>query len=317
MARSPVTAEPVQGLRIGHAETERGETGVTAVLFDRPAPTVVDHRGGASATYDIGSLGLDATFGRRWAVFFAGGSLYGLDAAAGVRQQILAEGGGMPVFRNPNRVVPISGAALFDLPPREQGLPDYRALGYEAARRAASGPVAVGRVGAGAGATVGKYHGRATAMYGGLGWSSAPLGQGRLGVLIAVNSVGGLRDPETGRWVAGARGPGGRILAPSVAAAEGSEETSTTLSLVVTDLEVDRPVLQRVASIAHASLGGVIVPFHSATDGDVMFAAATGAAGAPPPEERPGGTADWVGIRAAACAAEAALVAVRAANPRG
>ncbi len=223
-------------------------------------------------------------------------------------------GGGIPVFQNPNRVVPISGAALFDLPPRVEALPDYRALGYEAARRAGDGEVAVGRVGAGAGATVGKYRGRSSAMHGGVGWASARLGTGRLGALIAVNSVGALRDPGTGDWVAGSRGSDGRVVPPSPAGEALADASNTTLCLIVTDLQVERAPLQRVAAIAHAGLGGVIVPFHSATDGDVMFAATTGEAGAPPDEQRPGATADRLGMTAAQCAVRAALTAVRVAN---
>ncbi|MGA8302453.1 MAG: P1 family peptidase, partial [Thermoplasmata archaeon] len=160
MAARTATLTLVPGVRVGQAEAPGGSSGVTVTLFDAPAPTVIDVRGGASATYDTASLSLDATFGRRWAIFFAGGSLYGLDAARGVRTRILETGGGHRAFQNPIPVVPISGAALFDLPQDMEELPDYLPLGYEAARRASRDAVAVGRFGAGAGATVGKYRGR-------------------------------------------------------------------------------------------------------------------------------------------------------------
>lgn len=317
MPRVSRTPAAVRGVRVGHAESDRGPSGVTAILFDQPSPVVVDHRGGASGTYDIASLGLDATFGRRWGLFFSGGSLFGMDAAAGIRQRILETGGGVPVFENPNRVVPISGAVLFDLPPRVEPLPDYRALGYEAARQATDGRVEVGRVGAGAGASVGKYLGRAASMHGGLGWATRPVGVGTLGALTAINAVGAVRDPASGEWVAGARGPDGRVVPPSVPGAVSPDETSTTLSLIVTDLLVDRPTLLRAAQIAHAALGGIVVPFHSATDGDTMFAAATGEAGGPRDADRPGQVADQLGLAAAYCVSEAALTAVRVANRPG
>jgi len=92
MVRRDRSALSVRGLRIGQAESSDGATGVTVALFDRSTPLVVDVRGGASATYDLASLSLDATFGRRWAVFFSGGSLFGLDAGAGVRDRILETG---------------------------------------------------------------------------------------------------------------------------------------------------------------------------------------------------------------------------------
>ncbi len=313
MPRGSLDFGSIRGLRVGQAETPTRTSGVTVVLFDAPAPTVVDVRGGASATYDTASLALDATFGRRWAVFFAGGSLYGLDAARGVRTRILETGGGHRAFRNPNMVVPISGAALFDLPTVLGPIPDYLSLGYEAARRARRGPVTIGRVGAGAGATVGKYLGRHRAMRGGLGAAASRFGRGRVGVLVAVNSVGAVRDPATGTWVAGARGPKGTVVPPHARALGVDRTAGTTLSLVATDLAVDRPNLARVAAMVQTGLAAAIAPFHSSVDGDVLFAVSTGAASDPPPGLRPGETADRLGARAAELAVDAVLVAVAAA----
>jgi L-aminopeptidase/D-esterase-like protein len=311
------TLTRVRGLRVGQAETPEGTSGVSVVLFDAPAPTVVDVRGGASATYDTASLSLDATFGRRWAIFFAGGSLYGLDAARGIRTRILEAGGGGAVFRNPNPVVQISGAALFDLP-RERGpIPDYLPLGYEAARVADRSAVRVGRVGAGAGATVGKYLGPRRLMRGGVGSAASEVpGSGGLGVLVAVNAVGAIRDPESGRWVAGARNARGRIVPPRAPRPGPFRTTGTTLALVATDLAVDRPTLARVAAIVHAGLASAIRPFQTATDGDVLFVVSTGARGRRGPEARPGELADRLGIRAAELAVDAVVGAVRAGNQR-
>lgn len=313
--RAP-TLTLVRGLRVGQAETPDGRSGVSVALFDGPTPVVVDVRGGASATYDTASLSLDATFGRRWAVFFAGGSLYGLDAARGVRTRILETGGGHLAFRNPNPIVPISGAALFDLPRSRSGLPDYLPLGYEAARRASRDPVAVGRVGAGAGATVGKYRGRGRAMHGGVGTAAGyQRGYGAVGVMVVVNAVGGVRDPRNGAWVAGARDARGGVVPPGSAGPGPRRDGGTTLGLVVTDLDVDRPTLARVASIVHAGLSSTIRPFHSSTDGDVLFAAATGKAEPARHPSRPGEIADRLGIRASELAVEAVLRGIRAANP--
>ncbi len=303
----------VRGVRVGQVETPEGTSGVTVALFDRPAPTIVDVRGGASATYDTASLSLDATFGRRWAIFFSGGSLFGLDAARGVRTRILETGGGHRAFSNPNPVVPISGAALFDLPPKREGLPDYLPLGYEAARRADRAPVASGRVGAGAGATVGKYRGRARAMRGGVGSAGARWrGLGALGVLVAVNAVGAVRDPKSGAWVAGARDTRGRLVPPEEGW-PGAGTRGTTLALVVIEARLERAGLARLGAIVHAGLSAAIRPFHSSTDGDVLFVASTERL-APGREHRPGEFADRLGSRAAALAVDAVLRAVRRSN---
>jgi L-aminopeptidase/D-esterase-like protein len=312
----PATLNRVRGLRVGQSTTPDGTSGVSVVLFDRPAATVVDVRGGASATYDTASLSLDATFGRRWAIFFAGGSLYGLDAARGVRTRILETGGGAPVFRNPTPIVQISGAALFDLPPRPAPLPDYMPLGYEAARVADRSPVRSGRVGAGAGATVGKYRGREWLMRGGIGSAaSTDDTTGNVGILVAVNAVGAVRDPAHGRWLAGARGPRGRIVPPTSRLRAPLRATGTTLALVVVEADVERPTLARIAAMVHTGLASTIRPFHSSTDGDVVFAAST-AVRRRPREQRPGEVADRLGLRASEVAVEAVLRAVRASNPR-
>jgi L-aminopeptidase/D-esterase-like protein len=307
----------VRGLTVGQAEDPEAASGVSVVRFERAVPTVVDVRGGASATYDTASLSLDATFGGRWALFLSGGSLYGLDAARGIRSRILETGGGHRPFRSAYPVAPVSGAALFDLPEPAGPLPEYLALGYEAASRADRRPIAVGRHGAGTGATVGKYLGRARSMHGGVGSCAARWRDGAIGVLLAVNSVGGVRDPSTGAWVAGARGAGGRIVPPEPRARRRpSTGAGTTLAIVATDVTLSRPALARVASIVHAGLARVLVPYQTSTDGDAVFVSSTGLLDEPGDDERPGRSADEAGTLAAECAVEAVLGAVRAANPR-
>jgi len=310
---STITA--VRGVRVGHAEDPTGPSGVTVLSFGRSAPTVVDVRGGAAAVYDTASLSLDSTFGGRWALFFSGGSVFGLDAAAGVRTRVLEEGGGRPAFTNPQRIAPISGAALFDLPSDDRPLPDYRRLGYEATAAASRAPVALGRVGAGAGATVGKYHGRAHSSHGGVGSSAVRLaGLGSVGALVVLNSVGAIRDPETGRWHAGARRNGaGRILPPPVEFRRTRSRVppprGTNLVAVVTDIPLARTELARVAILAHTGVGRSVVPVNSATDGDLVFASTTVPRGRGAPDDA-GARADSVGVAAAQAVVRAVLSAV-------
>ncbi len=307
----------VRGVRIGHAEAPGGTTGVTVALFDRAVPSAVDIRGGASCTFDTASLALEATFGRRWGFFFSGGSIYGLDSARGVRTHILNEGGGHRPFANPNPVVPISGATLFDLPRLPAAVPDYLPLGFEAARAATRGPVRIGRVGAGAGATVGKYYGRDRAMPGGLGFSAAAVrGGGAVGALVVVNSVGAIRDPRTGRWLAGAQGVDGRLRPPDPFSGSGlrtrpDAPLGTNLVLVVTDVALDRRGLARVALQAHDGLARAVVPAHTATDGDVVFCATTSDERQLRTERYPGARADRLGLLAAELVGRACAAGVR------
>lgn len=317
MARRVATLTSVAGVSVGHATGATAPTGVTVLRFDRAAATVVDVRGGAPAAYDTASLSLESTFGRRWAIFFSGGSLFGLDAAAGIRTRVLEDGGGHTTFSNPHRIVPVSGAALFDLPASVGTLPDYRALGYEATRSASRSPVVGGRIGAGAGATVGKYHGRVHASHGGVGSAAVRLkGLGAVGALVVLNSVGAIRDPSTGTWRAGARRSGGPILPPPVEfrrrASRGGPPRGTNLVAVVTDAGLTRPELARVAILAHTGVARCVVPVNSATDGDVVFASATRDPATRPRPDDAGARADTIGGAAAQAVVEAILAAVRA-----
>ncbi len=316
------TLTSVPGVRVGHAAAEEIGSGATVVRFDRAAPTVVAVLGGASATYDTGSLSLDATFGRRWAVFFSGGSVFGLDAARGVRDRLLQEGAGHTVFRHPRRVAPVTGATLFDLPFTDAPLPDYAELGSTATAHASRAPVDQGRTGAGIGTRVGKYLGRKAARPGGVGSAARRLrGLGWVGALAVVNAVGAIRDPETGRWVEGARDRGGRLVPPDPARGPPrtvrSADGGTTLVLVVTDAGVDRPALARIATIASAGIARSVVPVYTATDGDVLFASTTGEGSSLPPDlPYPGAAADRLGYVAEELVARAIVRAVRPPPPR-
>ncbi len=316
----PATRRPtltrVPGVRAGHAHDALGRSGVTVLRFAQPTPTAVDVRGGASATYDTASLGLEATYGRRWGLFFAGGSIFGLDAARGLRECILEDGEGHPAFERGRRIAPVSGAALFDLPPDGTALPDYAVLGHAAARAASERPLASGRVGAGAGATVAKYRGRSSARPGGIGSVAASTEDGMVGVVAVANSVGAIRDPFRGRWIAAARDRNGRLLLPDARvpppARRSSPGPGTNLVAVVTDASIDRPGLFRVAVLAHTGLSRAVVPVHTATDGDVVFASSTGSPAGPRRTEAPGALADRIGGLAARLVAEALLRAVGA-----
>jgi L-aminopeptidase/D-esterase-like protein len=312
-SRSTPDLSGLRGVRIGHAEAADRSTGVSVILFGQAAPTVVDVRGGASGTYDTASLSLDATFGRRWAVFFTGGSLFGLDAAAGIRDAILDAGGGHSVFHNPNRIAPVSGAVLYDLPTRRRPACDYRALGAAAAANAVAPVPVAGRVGAGAGSRIGKYLGRGASQAGALAVAvDSERGLGSVVVLAVLNSVGAIRDPDTGRWIAGARTARGRIVPPG--GADRPASAGTTLVAVVTDVAASRPTLQRVAAFAHTGLTRAVSPAHTATDGDAVFVTTVGptprwrSAPSGPVElgDRLGMLAERATVRAIVAAAQAA-----------
>jgi L-aminopeptidase/D-esterase-like protein len=311
---SALRRDGLAGVRIGHAASVDGSTGVSVVLFGQAAPTVVDVRGGASGTYDTASLSLDATFGRRWAVFFTGGSVFGLDAGGGVRDAVLGAGGGHAVYRNPNRVAPVSGAVLFDLPARRRRPVDYRTLGHEAAESAVPIAPFAGRVGASSGARIGKYLGRGHSQPGALAIAREnDPGFGSVAVLAVLNSVGAVRDPSSGKWIAGARDAHGRLVPPDHRVR--SAPAGTTLVAVVTDVAVGRPALQRVAAFAQGGLARAVVPSHTSTDGDTVFVSTVAGPRSPVPARGPAELrVDQLGALAERGTVRAILAAARAAN---
>jgi L-aminopeptidase/D-esterase-like protein len=273
----------VSGLRVGHFTDPRRPTGCTVVLAEPAAVCGVDVRGGAPGTRETDLLDPVNSVQAVDAVLLTGGSAFGLDAATGVVRYVEEKGLGFPV--GVGRVPIVPAAVLFDLAVGDWTIrPDARA-GYEAARAASRGPVAEGSVGAGAGATVGKLFGVAGAMKGGLGTASVRRPDGVVvAALVAVNAVGDVVDPDTGRVLAGARRGDGKDLRGTVAAlAAGATPgrplsgQNTCIGVVATNVRLTKTEATKVAQMAHDGLARAVRPVHTPWDGDTLFALSTGA----------------------------------------
>jgi len=275
----------VAGVRVGHAGDERLGSGVTAVVFEEPATASVDLRGGGPGTRESALLDPAQTVSGIDAIALSGGSAFGLDAASGVQAFLREQGRGFPV--RTARVPIVPAAILFDLlngGDKEWGrFPPYRELGYDAAAKAGT-DFALGSVGAGLGATTANFKG-------GLGSASAQTDDGvMVAALAVVNAVGSVTVGD-GPWFWAAPFEignefGGRGLPPSFtpdmlkARLKGGREAmpgeNTTLVVVVTDAVLTKPQAKRLAMIAQTGMARAIYPVHAPTDGDVVFAAATG-----------------------------------------
>lgn len=303
----------VAGLRVGHFTDTRRPTGCTVVLAEAGAVCGVDVRGGAPGTRETDLLDPVNSVQQVHAVVLSGGSAFGLDAATGVVRYLEEKGIGFPV--GIGRVPIVPAAILFDLGVGDWTIrPDAKA-GYAAARDAATGPVAEGCVGAGAGATVGKLRGLGRAMKGGLGTASLRLPGGAVvAALVAVNAVGDVVDPDTGRPLAGLRTEDGRSLRGTLAALLAGETAgrplpgeNTSIGVVATNARLDKAQATKVAQMAHDGLARAIRPVHTPWDGDTIFALSTG--------ELPVADAPLVvGALAAEVVAQAVVRAVRTAR---
>ena len=158
--------------------------------------------------------------------------------------------------------------------------------GYKAALAATDGPVQEGNVGAGAGATLGKVAGRERSMKGGIGSAAIRLPNGlTVGAIVAVNAVGDVIDPSTGRVVAGVRTQDGKALADArtllrdgslMRAAAPRAAGATTIAVVATNAKLTKADVSRVALMADDGLARALSPAHTMGDGDTVFALATG-----------------------------------------
>ena len=188
----------------------RGRVHLQAQLFldnTGHVVAVMDVRGAAPGTRETDLLDPGNLVEQVHAVLLSGGSAFGLDAAGGVVRWLEEHGIGYPA--GPARVPIVPAAILFDLGVGDPAIRPDAAAGYAACEAARADPPAEGSIGAGAGATVGKLFGMARAMKGGVGTASARVGKVTVGAIVAVNAVGDVVDPASGRVVAGARGADG------------------------------------------------------------------------------------------------------------
>lgn len=308
-----ITAVP--GIKVGHHTLAEKPTGCTVVMSEYGATGGVDVRGGAPGTRETDLLEPRNSVAVVHAIVLSGGSAFGLEAATGTQRWLEEHGFGFDV--GVARVPIVPAAILFDLP--LAGKPKIRPgadCGYNAAEAASDAPVAEGNVGAGAGATVGKLQfGRA--MKAGIGSSSIGLPDGTVvGAIVAVNAVGDIVDPASGRVVAGVRTEDGkgladaRVLVRSGALVRGAQPRpgparpqagarpdgeaaarpeaenaaggfasgmiNTTIGVVATNAPLTKAQAQKIAQMAHDGLARAISPVHTPSDGDTVFALGTG-----------------------------------------
>ncbi len=282
MAATP-SLRDVPGIRVGHATDPVGMTGCTVVLAAEGAVGGVDVRGSAPGTRETDLLRPTALVERVHAVCLTGGSAFGLAAADGVMRRLAERGIGFPTGVRPVPLVP--AAVLFDLgvgsSQATPGADDGYAATLAAEGGTAGGGPIEGRVGAGTGATIGKWAGSERASRGGIGSWSARLPSGAtVGALAATNALGNVVGRD-GRTLSGARDGAGGFLDPGAVIGGGATSvpwTNTTLAVVATDAALDRSACRSLAGLAHDALALAISPVHTPFDGDTVFVLSTATA---------------------------------------
>lgn len=277
----------VPGVRVGHWSGDA--TGVTVLLAPAGATGAGEVRGGAPATRESALLEHGALVTRVDAVVLCGGAALGLAAADGVVRYLAERGQGFPTSGGPVPIV--AAAAIFDLD--AAGVVPGPAEGRAAAEAAADGGPderpATGRVGAGRGATVGKWRGVEHRSPGGLGAAVERDGEVVVWALAVVNAAGDVVGADGGLLAgsrAGSHAEPDATEVPSFPEDAAGPFENTTLAVVATNAVLDKAQCRLVAESAHDGLARAIFPAHTRFDGDMTFAVATGDVAADPDRVR-------------------------------
>jgi L-aminopeptidase/D-esterase-like protein len=265
----------VAGVLVGHHQRlgDGWATGTTVVLLPPGSTGAVDGRGGAPGTRETDLLLPENMVQQVDAVCLSGGSAYGLAAADGVMRWLSERFLGMRVGAGEHEVVPIvPGAVIFDLPRGEWGNRPDSSFGYAACGDAAA-DFAVGTVGAGTGAKVGR-------LKGGIGTASARVDGFTVGALAVVNAAGEAVDAATGVPYAADHEVDGEfgIIWPNQPGEFPPDEPTdlnTTIGVLAVDADLSKAECRRLAVAAQDGLARAIRPAHTMFDGDTVFAVAT------------------------------------------
>lgn len=295
------------GFKVGHWSDFESLTGCTVVLCPPKTIGGCDVRGSSPGSRELALLASEKTMQEVHAVLLTGGSAFGLAAADGVMRFLDEQKIG---YQTPWVKVPIVPAAVvFDL-----NIGSFHAWptaenGYQACVAARADQIPQGTVGAGTGATVGKWAGPDTRMKGGVGHATLSYGDIVVTAIAVVNAVGDIIT-ESGAILAGARSKEGAWLAESdmfrvLARTRPTLLAHTTLVALLTNSRLTKVEANRLAQRGHDGMARAIKPVHTSYDGDIVFGLAGGEAG---------GKFDLVAEMGAEATADAIRNAVRSAT---
>ena len=266
------------GFKVGHWTDADAATGCTVIIPPRGNVAACEIRGSSPGSREIAQLDNDRRLTEIHGLLLTGGSAFGLAAAHGVMDWLEERGIG---YETPIATVPIVPAAVvFDLGVGRSDVRPGPEGGRAACDDATEGPVAVGRVGAGTGASVGKWAGPEYSAPGGVGIAHAAAEGAEVGAIAIVNAIGDVVAPD-GSVLAGTTAPEPRFM---MATPQAKPPPNTVLVAVVTRADLDKREVRWIAARAADGITVTIRPAHTRYDGDIAFAvAAPGGDNDPPP----------------------------------
>ncbi|MBD3224763.1 MAG: peptidase S58 family protein [Caldithrix sp.] len=263
-------------IKIGHATDRDNGTGCTVILPPSPNITSASVRGASPGSRELALLAPEKKISEIHGLLLTGGSAYGLGGAHQLMLALKEAGRG---YQTEYGIVPlIPAAVIFDKNIGNNEAYPTNDQVKEAFHGASVNAKQYGSIGAGTGATVGKWKGINHAMKGGIGIFEQKLGDLKVTVLSVVNAVGDIVNPD-GTILAGAINEQKQFYARTESAFSGRKPDvglmdNTVLTVVMTNALLTKMQAYQVADHAHYGLARAIKPSHTSYDGDTVFAIA-------------------------------------------
>ena len=318
-----ININEIENFRIGNAQNIEGATGCTVIISDEGAVAGVSVEGGGPAGRETELLNPKMACQTVNCVLLSGGSAFGLDAAGGVMKYLEEKGIGFDVGMGVVPLVPAS--CLFDLITGDFNARPDADMGYAAcvdSEAAAGRPAPAGNVGAGTGATVGKFKGLDTLMKSGLGTYAVQVGNLKVGAIVAVNALGDVFDVDTGIEIAGLLNKDkngfdstSKAMWDTVEVQKNVFTGNTTIGCVICNADLTKDQCHKLASMTQDGFARTIRPVHTTADGDTVYFMAKG--NVQVNQDALGDLAAYVMAKAvndAVCSAESAYGCVSAAD---
>lgn len=273
-----IQVSDIQGFKIGHYTNEKDGTGCSVIICENGATAGVDVRGGGPATRETDLLNPKNMVQQIHAVTLSGGSAYGLEASSGVMEYLGEHNIG---FDLKGIYIPIvCQASLFDCSVGNMKSYPHKEDGYAACQNIQEEDQQ-GCIGAGTGASVGKFFGFDKAMKTGLGQAAFQINDLQVGAIVALNACGDLFYPNSTNPIASCydREQKKRIITEDALLQlidhEDSCGMNTTIGCIVTNAKLDKAQMNKLASMTHNAYAHCIRPVHTPNDGDTIFTMTT------------------------------------------
>lgn len=268
-----------KGFRVGNAQNVQAKTGTTVILFDDGAKVGIDISGGGPAARETHLTDPTTADNPINAIMLSGGSAFGLEAAEGIMQYLEKHDIGYDTGYA--KVPLVCGSCIYDLGLGDAQVRPDKQMGYEACVNAEKDEPKQGNFGAGCGATVGKIKGMEHASNSGLGMYAVELGQLKVAVIVVVNALGDVFDPQTNKQIAGLLNEDGSFGNSKEELYKLSKRTdmftgNTTIGAIITNGAFSKAEMTKIASMTRNAYARCIDPVGTMADGDTIYAASIG-----------------------------------------